>query len=321
MAKSTTTPRYTLSVPATPAESIKEMVIDEKMAAFYLSTMPYDGQRTLREVFVMHLADQMRRGLFESHTEIHIGYVGGQGYLINGRHRLTAVVQSNLPQVFYLRETTYPTMERLAQAYGHIDIGIARSVYDRLRAEGLADRIGLSPTDLNSFASAINYISFGCIGKGTSGGSRVDVENVIDGIVLYQEYAREYFSIKLPAEIRKGFKRQGTVAVALLTLRYCNEAARRRGKDVLTFWQTVASDDNIGIYDPRKFANRHLIMSRMPSGTANGVVVSLGHSARILASCFNAYVTGKEMRQMPKIHNDLAPLTLPGLPPILDWLR
>ena len=84
------------------------ILVTPEMALAWLTEMPYRGQRAVRQHRVDELAEEMRQGRFRLST-IDIRRVGpkgsGQRYLINGQHRLLAIVESGIAQMMVVIES------------------------------------------------------------------------------------------------------------------------------------------------------------------------------------------------------------------------
>jgi len=86
-----------------------------------------DGQRKLREIFISQLAEEMRMGRFRLSSDAVLLI---KGKLANGQHRLAAIVQSGLSQLFIIMRTQD---ERLFEV---LDCGRPRTIADVLFRDG-----------------------------------------------------------------------------------------------------------------------------------------------------------------------------------------
>lgn len=289
------------------------MEVNPQVADFWINDRAYQGQRRLDERWVNHLAEEMTKGAFEEYTQLHFAFFNGQSFLINGQHRLWAISYSQTTQWFEIRETDCKSMEEIAELYSNIDIGRKRGNADMYRAMDLHGEFNLSPTNLNTFASAIGYLSTGCE-RQDNRGNRTDRHATIAGMRLYYPYVAPYFELAIPGPLKNAYRRAATAAVAFLTLRYSSDICRSRGFTPISFWDDVAKDDGLAATDPRKLVNKHLMTTGMISGKLNRQGVTPGHSSRVLASLFSAFVHGQERKITPRVVDTHSALVLPGVP-------
>ena len=276
--------------------------VSPELAKDMLNRYPYKHQRGVRKWAVDFYASEMNRGEFKSFTTIELCHCIDRKYLIDGQHRLWAVVQSGKPQQFILLETQAANEGELAARYAVTDRGVGRTTMDQLATSFDIDGyygFSKSSTLVNALGSAVMYIE----GKFIS--SRNRGVNLTDKVALMNEYApfaEHYFELlddctgKMPSDLRPRFNRQATMSVALMTFRF--SSVRYGIEKIDAFWSGVATDNALVSHDPRKFANKHLLTVGMLGGSMSkvrDVVQSPAMSARYLANCFNAFV-GDESR-------------------------
>lgn len=295
------------------------------MATQWLETMPYEHQRNVRQPWVDYLTEEIRRGAFMQDTTIHVAYLNGRAILIDGQHRLWAVVNSDKPQSFVVRKTFAADSDQVAWLYANTDIGLRRTASDLYAALNLSIELGMTKTQIDAMSSAITFMMTG-LTRQDNKGSRAHREDILAGIRLYAPYGRQFFEMVAGNnEVwRTGFRRAATLSVVLLTLRFSVPyAAQRSALPPVEFWRGVIGDDGIKASDPRKFANRHLITSQMMTGRKSGAkTVTPAYSARFLASCFNSYIAKRELVQSPKVFDPTAPIAIYGVPrDFAKWLE
>jgi len=104
--------------------SIERITVNQ--AGVMLENM-VDGQRKLRKTFISQLAEEMRMGRFRLSSDAVLLI---KGKLANGQHRLAAIVQSGLSQLFITMRTQD---ERLFEV---LDCGRPRTIADVLFRDG-----------------------------------------------------------------------------------------------------------------------------------------------------------------------------------------
>lgn len=273
----------------------------------------FENQRALRPATVARYAQIMRRGTWDADGLLRLCMVEDQEYLIDGQHRLAAVVKSGIPQMFLIQRQTVPDIETAARIYTLIDKGLARTIADDLRALGVADTFQLTHTQANALAAGVALIS--------SGFRKTDqkVLHPDDRMRMMEEYLpayHKYLRVTSGAEriIRRRLERSATVAVGIVTFRY----SILEYSTVPDFWSGVAFDDGVPANDPRKYCNRHLMLVGMTGGGASSDRFikhkTSAVSAREIASYFNAYVEQREVKQSAKVLDPYKPIVIAGSP-------
>ena len=295
--------------------------VTPELASIYLQILEYGGQRKVRQAHVERLSNEMRRGTFRPGTMIETMAFGGREYLINGQHRLHAVIESGTTQVFTIQQTVVNSMEEIAFAYGRTDIGLKRTSGDMYSALDLAGRLHLPSRAITDLSGAIGFMIGGFTRTGFMAGmaGAVPPETIIDRMALYAPHMITYWDIAANCQrsIRAGAFRAATLSVALLTLRFtAPQATEKQLPSVADFWAGVIHDDGITATDPRKFAMRHIrdtTMSMNGRATSGRIVVGPAYSCRYLASCFKAYMEGRQVR-LVKVLDEAAPFEVYGAP-------
>lgn len=287
-------------------------------AAIWLESAKYEHQRKPRRWHVENLAREMQRGTFTQYTQIRLAVSqSGRRALVDGQHRLMAVVESGIAQRFTVLETEGLTDEEIAREYGTLDVGVGRTAQEALKPRQLDQELGVTPTQINYLSAAIGLLSTGCVTY-PSKSQQLHQDDLVRVLRLYAPFAREYFDLAEGCEpsIHRAVRRAPTIAVALLSLRFsAPRAAEYSYPSVRDFWRGVFFDDGIGIKDPRKFANRHLITSTMSARTRDKDtnLISAGYSVRYLGFCINAHIEGRMLHQ-PRVVNPIAPLMVYAVP-------
>jgi len=302
------------------ARSVGKVVTQEMtpaMATFWLETMQYEHQRNVRQEHVEFLAEEMRRGRFIQGTQIHVVVCDGKHSIVDGQHRLWAVILSETKQQFTVLTTHVARKEEIAWIYGNTDIGMRRTGAHLLGAMELDVEIGCTKTQIRYLSGAINFMSTGCL-RNPNSSQALHKDDMVRWIRLYAPYARDYFKLmeKSDRHLNRSLFRSSTLSMALLTLRFADPLAKvRKEPSVIDFWRGAAFDDGIQVGDPRKFVNRHLMTASVISSVtdATGDIVSIAYSARYIAGCFNAYMEGRAMKQ-PKVSDPRSVLRIHGVP-------
>lgn len=293
---------------------VSVQTITPSMANDILSSQAYDKQRNIAPTWMRYLADEMKRGSFKQDTSIEFVKLpnNGKATLIDGYHRLNAVINSGIATRFVIVETMVNSRDEMDRLYYRIDQGKRRNVADQLRVLDFERETGLTSTQLRRLAAAITLIDAGW-------GSKT-LMHFDDRERFVREYAQEcyhYFTVTSGRrkEMRIAFERSSTLSVGLVTLKY---SVKKYGlAKVEAFWEGVATNDGIAANDSRKFAYEHLLTTAIKGGGGGpmgaNVMYTARYSAKYMAHCFNMFVQDKSMRQRPNIDQG-APMLILGSP-------
>lgn len=268
-------------------------VVTPEMAREWLASNSYDRQRPLQRKHVAYLAAQMRNGLFVQNTTIRFAKVGTSTRLIDGQHRLSAVVASDKPMSFNVVIDDLSNEHDMAWTYGHIDVGKRRTNRDVYHALNLRSEMQFEKfthRSWNSFCAAINMIKHGGRSMGASGmPNRGGIEANIDLMKAYQLHANRYFSI-LPASLRsmkmyEVFYAPAIAMSALVTFRFAPDRAEE-------FWKKVVFADHSNPSDVTSLLHTYLV-STPRYGYQNTIRI-----IHVIAHIWNKYCNGATLKQI-----------------------
>lgn len=293
--------------------TVQVMTVTPQMAAEWLSVSQFEHQRNKRQWHIDYLAQEMKKGRFLPGTQIRFSVHDGQERVIDGQHRLSAVIKSGIPQMF----SVLWMPEDPSASYGHLDIGLSRTAQDMYSAIQLSEETGIGKNLLSRVAYAVKFIDGNFVASKTKSDklSPYDQANLVRS---YSKAANDFAEVTagVPVEMRSGILRVATLSMALVTFRFATESLG--AAKVEEFWGGVAFDDGLSIGDPRKTANRHILTTSMVGGsTAQGgsskTMWPASYSARYLANCWNAWVEGRQIK-LTRVANDKSKMLLLGTP-------
>ena len=273
----------------------------------------YDHQRPLASDHVKFLTAEMKRGTFKQDTPIEFCRLDDGEWLTDGQHRLTAVVSSGQAQRFVVVRRVVDDEQSVALDYTRTDKGRRRSISDDYRALLLHEELGLTPTQLNKFGSAVALINNAFMSVNQQ---KFHTDDRLRMLREYNDAYGEFLEIGAGCsrEIKVRIERSATLGVALITLRYSVLAYPEK---VSEFWKGAIWDDGLRVGDARKAANRHLLDTGMIGG-AQGIARKLAtpaYSSRVLARCFNAWVLGRTLQKPPDVTGEVKePINIKGSP-------
>lgn len=269
--------------PITQQGSISSFVetIDKEKAEGLILTNA-EMQRALSNVQVGLFAKALELGEFFDGSTIRFAWDGKKYHLVDGQHRIEAVIKSGIPATF----NVVVACEDPRPAYAKQDsIGRKRTLANAIQAMRQETAEGMSSTQLNAYTAALKVIL-------TDFPDR-DEKMVVSGSLykMFDEYLDARRIIESAPKMHANFKTRGiykatVYAVALVTARYAEE------KTVRDFWGQVVDDNGLMRDDPRKKLNQFLSVSALGGG-------SMRLKARIAATkCWNAFVAGRQMKML-----------------------
>lgn len=273
-------------------------VITPELAKRILDESNYEGQRKVDDRSIIAYAEMMRRSLWDLTDPISFAVFNGSLILVNGQHRMHAVVKYGHPVEFRVAMNECNTEEQLRALYYRFDTVMRKRTNEQvLSAIALAAEQGVS----RNIASA-TFRSVGIIANGFVVPSNYTIKNeavaklwVVD---LRLEACTPWWHAAriLEAAMKRGERslrqkilRSTTFAIALLTARYQPEHAEQ-------FWRGVAENDGLKRGDPR-----HTFVNDLKSRDAGQGSVSQGLASAAIA--WNAYVERRRI-QVIKVPDD-----------------
>ena len=226
--------------------------IEPELAARILSETNYDGQRRIDHSQVDTYAEMMRRGLWLQGGQIAFGRLAEVLHLVNGQHRLSAVVAAGEVQEFQVLITECREVDDLRNLYWRFDAVMKpRTLQQILNASGMAGSNHLSKTMTTAVYRAIAFITNDMRSPVTGSGHKTPVENrIIDARLAacepWWEPARKYESMIAGAQhgLRAKLHAASIVAIALVTIKHQPKLAAE-------FWEGIARNDGLRKGDPR----------------------------------------------------------------------
>jgi len=291
-----------------------------------LATMQYQYQRPIDKGHVARLAKEIEEGRFTPGTPIRIATVGDAAFLLDGQHRLSAVVKAQQGVVFTVIEEVAGTADYVAWAYGKTDRGKQRNTADLYRTLDLSEETGLTGTQIIKLSGAVDLLNANRMVR-PSMKNRIDDAARVALLRLYAPYMQQWGALtqKTMYDVRRATERSYVVAVAMVLLRYC--PVGRTVNDVTPtvedFWhgalRLTGVQEPIDI-DPRYHVHLHLQRTKMTTGSANpsSGVVSADYGSRYLIAAFNKYMRHETVKLI-RVNDPKSPIVIEGIDPALDW--
>lgn len=275
-----------------------------------LETWEFHKQRNIRPSRVTTYRRQMEEGDWNYRTEMHIGVLpDGTCYLLNGYHRLTALIQVETPGYTLPVRFIYTLMrdvQDIADYYMVMDIGGTRTSRDAIKAQGLAEEWAVSPDLLVAAGSASALILNNFAGSRGNSWHASLARSMPARLRFIQQWEAEirmaYELLKpAPAGIKKLFLRQAVIGVMLMNLRHTPEQA-------VEFWTPAITGENLQVGMPALVLRNYLITT--PTREAHEHIY-----ARYVANCWNAFFKGESLtRSNVKTLNAVDLIVIEGTP-------
>lgn len=288
----------------------RPLLVTPQMAAAMLATMSYERQRRIRARHVEGLARELRRGAFKP-GPIEINTVGGVPYLIDGYHRLHAIVAAGVAAELIVVEREVGTMAAVDANYAVVDTGLVRSSGDRTTAYDLPARFGVGRSWVSALGHAVAGIAGGFEYDHNDPYMRDAVRSDTVRILLMEDWLPELRRLLAVVEGVRGawadrnFRKTRvgpTLGVILVTLRHQPHLAER-------FWGDVVRNDGLRVNQPERVLTDFLERTK---------VESIGPRAfsRAVANCWNAAYEGRSLTYALRNKEKAAalPIKLKGTP-------
>jgi hypothetical protein len=292
---------------------LEHVVLDRESAAWWLSEYHYPRQRPGYPTVVKLYADMMKRNEWGVSTVMLASYDGtpatgadaGDGlllpqgtYLINGRNRLNAVVESGMPTTFLVEHHLMQRPVDVHHLYMRIDRGKARTPADVYRAMGLAESLGLSTNNVRLIGEAETYLRSGFESRRQV---VLDAERRAEFIIDWVPEGREW--IQCFSSSRSRFVSYITAspvtAVALVTLRFQPAKA-------MAFFTAMAHDNALAQGTPEKALHDWLLETRVREMAEH-------HYARYVATAWNAAYEERSISRL-MVRDVSLPIRILGTP-------
>lgn len=289
-------------------------VVTPKMADTWLNQNKYEYQRTLRPRFVRQYAREITKGNFKPYTLIEFAYLDDQIFIMDGQHRLAAIVKSGIGIPLSIQHRHYKCYDDIAYDYARTDYGKTRTWGDIVpalfAAMGLEDELVLAKSDINALRSSFERLYRGFMNDGV----KSDRPTLINKILDWQPYARTYFDItgndSKKGSISLALRRVEMVAMGIATIRFSGPHLPEE-KSATDFWHQVMFDDGIGMHDPRKLLRRILELSRVQSTPSQSRNYTGKDLLLLAAKAWEFYCNDIEVKRLvpPKNPNIVIPHT------------
>jgi hypothetical protein len=279
------------SITETLDANTEVVVVTPDQAQEWLDSRPYAYQRSIRPKLIERLCQAMERREFTALTTLVFYDYNGKLYLVDGQHRLNAVVATGIPQVFVLAVKRVESYEEVETDYLKYDQGDPKSAADSLYGARIHERSGISVAEMKLLIPAVRVLLNGFTGRSANSALSRDNATIGRGIYDYREEAKAFFQaieggIK---ETRKQLCYAPVLSVGLATFR-----GGRSKLKAPEFWKRVAEQDQLEAFSGEWWLGK--VMSSL------NVRKGVHQSSRRVAGCWNLYYLDKKISRQPGPH-------------------
>jgi hypothetical protein len=287
--------------------SVQRVMVTPQMAQSWLESSKYLSQRPVSNEIVQKYADDMARGLWMlSNDNIVIGIRPTGEHLLNGQHRLNAVIRSGLPQLFNVDRMTFSSDVDMDLCYALMDQGKRRSFADSVRALGTADLIGISPTTATAAAAAMLLAAAGFRrnmgtyrAKTLFANAKVKHDVMVAWKTPIYAYCRNIQGAS--GKTRNWFMRAPVMAVGIVTMRWTPEKAT-------DFWYRLSNNDGLLKGTPEHALYEILTNFEVSQRGADWY-------SRAVANCWNAFMQNRPLNIVRVYReHESSPILIKGTP-------
>jgi len=267
------------------------LLIGPSLAKRILHECWFDGQEgrmnDTADMFIIRHVEHMRRGTFHTSVIFFAVMPDGKMYLLDGYHRLNAVIDFGRDMKFVAIVEpcqTYDEVRSLYSTFNRPGSERIRTLPQILNALGIAEKLGVQKKMLESA-----YGVMPVIGNEMAPITRADKQAMaMAGVMEARCDLLETFSAEVieydrcisgaAATTKVLLRKSPVVAVALQTLKYQREMAIR-------FWTAVANDDGLRKGTPERTLLDYMRNNRHTGRNDDSIVG--------VALAWNAYFTGR----------------------------
>lgn len=252
--------------------------VTPEMATKLLSSCQYEHQRKLRPKLVARYARDMQAGNWMPGGVIELCEHKDDLYLINGQHRLHAVVESGKDQCFLMKTDRVFTLKDVAHRYYTIDTGGMRSFHELVNSLELKDKTGMSAATINRVRAAARFIAGGFDDADPEFYRAIlSPDEGLRLVQYWEEPAIEFYDTISGRNqaLYNRMKNAAVLSVALVTFKYQCSFARK-------FWGNVAENDGLKVGQPERACVEFLYENTLSKKGMNVY-------ARRVANCWSAF--------------------------------
>jgi hypothetical protein len=281
-------PSSMTAIPDLQTGIIKEgrLAISPCTARTILERFNYSRQRRIYSLHCDALSYQMKAGVWVAGSQLVFGVMpDGSLHLVNGQHRLHAVIMSDMTIEFQILLVPVDTEGALHELYCKYDtVQRSRSNFMVMRSTGIAEELDISRRlSVAAYAAGVVIANGLRVPKGRLGIPSLSTpDGKLAAIKPWWGQVKKYDEIIEDSEraVKSRLLKGSSVAAAIVTLAFQPDKAEE-------FWKGVANNSELKKGDPR----RTLVMSLLSYNLTGNGSKFLG----IICSAWNHWFSGTEV--------------------------
>lgn len=219
--------------------------ITPERAEMILRKWYYPLQRKKLPHQVEYLGQEMRAGRFLSYTTLVVAQLPPahedgetRHFLLDGQHRLEAVLQADLTLPFTFHTYQVETEEEVAEIYYRTDIGRRRTKSDLFRVTDFSEKSGITPYLLRPYSSAVSLL----LRKFVTGGQKASLshDKLLQACEEYLPEAHGFLQAIYGGDSNVNFKLRTVPAFAVALLAFREDAEK-----AMKFYNTISQNSGL----------------------------------------------------------------------------
>ena len=279
------------------------VLIYPDVAAAILATTNYEHQRKIKPFRLHRHKTTIARGQWDSDNTIRFARFGGRLTLVDGQHRLTAIVETGVPCAFVVVISDVSSAAEIHRMYSRIDVDGNRSVADVLNAADPTAGREVSYEMRRGAYKAMDILANDFPHRRLKVGEAelVTKEDRVNCMTFWLDELEDYDAIVRGAQsqLRYPMRQPGIIAVALATFKHQPAKAQM-------FWQAVAENKLLKPGDPEQALVNFLLTSRKDDAAKV--------SERYTAQVWNAWYHRRPLTKVRKSPSEIRPIKIAGTP-------
>lgn len=278
-----------------------KVTITPQRAEDILTRFMFHLQRTKRPRDIKKYARSMSNGEWQSGGDIHVAVVEGKSYLINGQHRMSAIVLSGVTLTFNAVVYHCDDEKQAIRLYYVLDVPIVRGNAVAFDVTGIAEQVGVSKSMISKAASALRIIE----GKFGSNPFALTTDETLDLLCQWKSEIALWSSTVGSSRTARHASVAPVMSVGLITFRHTPQKA-------IEFWRCVGRMTDLTEGTPEYLLAQFI---NGDEGVRQGVVkTGAPMYCRKVANAWNSYYAGISKKQQLRILDPSRPIVIAGSP-------
>ncbi len=292
--------------PGEAVQSLPMIIHGRNDADAILTYCGYENQRPLVSLHVKEFALIIKKGEWNQYSTIKLALLNNTLYLINGRHRLHAIRETNTAHAMTFQVTRASSMEDVQQMYNVEDVETKlRTTTDMYQSHSI-EKSNVPQADIQNISSAIYAMGNGFNEKNARNVNNLTAIALTKFVDFWAEDAKEFKELLKGGDgtMTSRWRNSASMGVALIALHF-NPAGTPEGDRLRQFIQNVAqsvTQPGTPEHVLAKYFKDHYLQDE-----------GVAHWSRKVAGCVNDAITGQKRYKITPIRDgELTPIRIYG---------